>query len=59
MQSNRNAVELEFGKLLDDARTLLPVSTAVTYTYTLPCAALVKHTPHPAMGDFVKCFCSL
>ena len=46
MQSNRNAVEIEFGKLLCDARTLLPVSTAVTYTYTLPCAALVKHTPH-------------
>ena len=47
MQSNRNAFELEFGKLLGDARTLLPINTAVTYTYTRPCVSVVKHTPHP------------
>ena len=46
LKSIRNVVDTMFGKLLDDARTLLPVSTAVTYTYTLPCTSLVKHTPH-------------
>ena len=46
MLCNRNVVKPMFEKLLADARTLLPVSTAVTYTYTLPCALVVKHTPH-------------
>lgn len=43
----RNVVESMFGKLLSDALTLLLFSTAVTYTYTLPCASVVKQTPHP------------
>ena len=47
MRCNRNVRGLVFGKLLGDARTLLPVNTAVTYTYTLPCVLVVKHTPQP------------
>ena len=47
MLCNRNVPDLMFGKLLGDARTLLPVSTAVMYIYTLLCTSVVKHTPHP------------
>ena len=47
MLCNRNVGKPMFEKLLGDARTLLPVSTAVTYTYTLHCASVVKHMPHP------------
>ena len=46
MLCNRNVVKPMFGKLLGDARTLLPVSAAVTYTYTLPCASLVHRNTY-------------
>ena len=53
MLCNRNVPDLTFGKLLGEARTLLPVSTAVTYIYTLLCAPVVKHTPRPiALSGF-------
>ena len=47
MQSNRKVVGESLKNSLGEKRTLLPVSTAVTYLHTRPCAALVKHTSHP------------
>jgi hypothetical protein len=44
MLCNRNVVKPMFRKLFCDTLTLLAVSTAVTYTYTLPCASFVKQT---------------
>ena len=47
MLYTRTLVNPMFGKHSGDPRTLLPVSSAVTYQYTLSCASVVKHTPHP------------
>ena len=47
MQSNRNVVEKVLENSLGDSRTLLPVNTVVTYSYTFPYVAVVKHTTHP------------
>ena len=47
MLYTRTLVNPMFGKHSGDPRTLLPVSSAVTYQYTLSCASVVKHTSHP------------
>ena len=47
MLCNRDVLDLMLGKLLGDARTLLPINTAVTYMYTLLCVSVVKQMPQP------------